>query len=73
MSSLHVSCEGPLGILLQSMLGPKASGQLEAGSSVFLSSADLDLGVPMEFQQGSQATSRRDASGDLQVSFALEL
>ena len=36
------------------MLGPKASGQLEAGSSVFLSSADLDLGVPMEFQQGSQ-------------------
>ena len=35
----------------------KASGQLEAGSSVFLSSADLDLGVPMEFQQGSQTSS----------------
>ena len=30
----------------------------EARTSSFLSSADKDLGVPMEFPQGSQASSR---------------
>ena len=40
------------------MQGHRASSLAEAGTSVFLSSADIDLGDPMEFQQGSQASSR---------------
>ena len=55
--SLHVSCEGPLGIPLQSQPGPRSSSGVEAGNSGFLAIAYLDLGVPMEFQQGSQASS----------------
>ena len=31
------------------------------GSSGFLSSSDMDLGVPMEIQQGSQASSHVEA------------
>ena len=38
-----------------------ASSQVEARTSGFLSSSDMDLGVPMEFQQGSQASSRAEA------------
>ena len=38
--------------------GPRSSSGVEARTSGFLSSVDLDLGVPMEFKQGSQATSR---------------
>ena len=34
-----------------------ASSQVEARTSGFLSSSDMDLGVPMEFQQGTQASS----------------
>ena len=58
MSSLHSSCEGPLGIPFQSVQGHRASSQVEARTSGFLSSSDMDLGVPMEFQQESQALSR---------------
>ena len=50
-SSLHGSCERPLWIPLQSVLGPRSSTGVEARTSGFLSSADMDLGVPMEFQQ----------------------
>ena len=51
--NLHVSCEGPLGILpLQSVQGPRSSSGAEARTSSFLSSADMDLGVPMEFNRG---------------------
>ena len=57
-ASLHASCEGPLGIPLQSVLSPKASCGVEAGSKGFLSSADMDLEVPLESPQGSQASSR---------------
>ena len=46
------------------MQGHRASPQVEAGASGFLFSSDVDqsdppvdLGVPMEFQQGSQASS----------------
>ena len=39
------------------MPGPKSSSGAEAGTSGFLSSADMDLRVPMEFPQGSQASS----------------
>ena len=40
------------------MQGHRASSRVEAGTSGFLSSAAMDLGVPMELHQGSQATSR---------------
>ena len=53
--NLHVSCEGPLGILpLQSVQGPRSSSGAEARTSRFLSSADMDLGVPMEFNRGGR-------------------
>ena len=52
-----MSCEGPLEIPLQPVPGPRSSSSAEARSSVFLSSADMDLGVPTEFQQESQASS----------------
>ena len=50
--NLHVSCEGPLGLPLQSVQGPRSSSGAEARTSSFLSSADMDLGVPMEFNRG---------------------
>ena len=50
--------KGPLGIPLQLLLGPRSSSGDETGTSGFLSSAEMDLGVPMEFQQVSQASSR---------------
>ena len=36
----------------------RASSQVDAGTSGFLSSSDMDLWGPMEFEQGSQASSR---------------
>ena len=54
-SSLHASCEGLLLVPLQSVPGPRSSSAAEAETSGFLSSADMDLKDPMEFQQGSQA------------------
>ena len=51
-SSLHVSCEGPLGIPLQSVPDPRSSSGAEAATSDFLFRADMVLGVPMEFPQG---------------------
>ena len=47
----------PLGIPLQSVPVHRSSSGVEAGTSGLLSSADMDLRVPMEFQQGSQASS----------------
>ena len=57
MSSLHASCEGPLQIPLPSVPDPRTSFGAEATNSGFPSRADRDLGVPMEFEQGSQASS----------------
>ena len=54
----HASCEGPLRIPLQSVLGPMSSSGAEARTSGFLSSADMDLGVSVKFPQGSQTSSR---------------
>ena len=48
-SSLHVNCEGPLEIALQFVASSMSSIGIEAGTSGFHSSADLDLRVPMEF------------------------
>ena len=53
-----VRCEGPLGIPPQLLLGRWSSSGVEAGTSGFLSSANMDLGVPLEFPQGSQASTR---------------
>ena len=49
---------GPLGIPLPSMQGPKALYGVSVGTSGFLSSADMDLGVLLESPQGSQSSSR---------------
>ena len=48
-SSLHASCDGTLRIPLQSLPGSWSSSGVEAGTSGFLSSADIDFGVPLEF------------------------
>ena len=56
-SSLHASCEGPLGIPFQALSRLRSSFGVEAGTSGFLSSADMDLGVPLEFPKGSQTSS----------------
>ena len=49
---------GPLGIPLPSMPEPKILCGVGAGTSGFLSSADMDLGVLLESPQGSQSSSR---------------
>ena len=49
---------GPLGIPLPLMTGPKTLRGVSAGTSGFLSSADMDLGVLLESPQGSQSSSR---------------
>ena len=49
---------GPLGIPLPSMPGPKTLCGVGGGTSGFLSSADMDLGVLLESPQGSQSSSR---------------
>ena len=56
--SLHVSCVVTLGILLQSLLGPRSSSVGDSRTSGFLCCAGMDLGFPLEFPQGSQASSR---------------
>ena len=49
---------GPLGIPLPSMPGPKTLCGVRAGTSGFVCSADMDLGVFLECPQGSQSSSR---------------
>ena len=53
----HASSWGPLGIAFQSMPGPKTMCGVGAGTLGLLSSADMDLGVLLESQQGSQSSS----------------
>ena len=43
------------------MPGPRYLLGVEAGTSGFLSSADMDLEVPIEFLQGTQALSREES------------
>ena len=57
-SSLHARFERLLRIPLQSLPGPRSSSGVETGISGFLFSADMDLGVPLWFPQGSQSSSR---------------
>ena len=68
-ASLHASCEGPLGIPLQAVPGPRSSSGAEARTSGFLSSVDMDLRDPVEFQQGV----RPHLVQDMQVCFTLDL
>ena len=56
-ANLHVSCEGPLGNHLQSMPCPKSMSGVMFGNRGCLSSSDMDLWLPMESSQGSQASS----------------
>ena len=58
VSSFHASHEGPLGIPLQSLPGPRSSSGFGAGTSGFLSRANMGLGVPLGHPQGSQEWSR---------------
>ena len=53
-----MSREGPLGIPLQSQLGPRSSSGVEAGNSGFLSRADMDLGVHLGHPQWTKDSSR---------------
>ena len=52
---------GPLGLPLPSMPGPKTLCGVGAGTSGFLSRADMDLGVILETPQGSQSSFRMRA------------
>ena len=52
-SGILSSCEGPLGIPLELVQAARASSLVEVGNSVFLSSFDRDLRVPMEIPLGS--------------------
>ena len=64
--------EGPLGIPPQLLPGRWSSSGVEAGTSGFLSSADMDFGVPLEFQQWSQSSSGSDMVSDMQVQSPLQ-
>ena len=57
-SSLHLSCEGKLGIALESLQVKLTSSRLLSRKSVFLSNGNIDLGVTFKVHQGSQASSR---------------
>ena len=56
-SSIHASCEGPLGIPLKSLPRQIFSSGVAPRTSGFFSSAIIGLGVPLEFPQGCQASS----------------
>ena len=64
-SKLHACCKLPLVIPLQSLPRPRSSSEVEAGTSGFLSSTDMDLRVPLEFPQWSQASSRVETCSPL--------
>ena len=53
--------QGPLGIPLETMPGPKTFCGVSVGNGGFLSSADMDLGVLLESPQGSQSSSQEGA------------
>ena len=69
-SSLHVSCEGPLGIPLQSVPDPRSSSGAEAATSDFLFRADMVLAG---FLWSLHRESCLVLGGDMQVCFPPEL
>ena len=56
--SLHTSRKGPFRIPLQSLPEPRSSSGVEAGTSGFLSRANMHLGVSLGPPLGSQDSSR---------------
>ena len=56
-SGLFLSCQGHIGIPLESLPVNRAVSRVHSGNSVFLSGGDRDLGLPISFQLGSQALS----------------
>ena len=56
-----MSCKGHLGILLASLHRKRGSSRVEVGNLGFLSSCNMDLRVPLELQEGSQALSHVEA------------
>ena len=57
-SIFSVSCDSSLGLSLQSFPGPRSLSGVEVGTSGLCSSDEEDLTVFIEFQKGSQASSR---------------
>ena len=60
-SGLLLSCEGHLGIPLESLHRNRGSSRVEVGNLGFLSSCNMDLRIPLELQEGSQALSHVEA------------
>ena len=54
---LFSSCEGHVGIPLDSLLENRAVSRVQSGNSVFLSGSDRDLGLFIKVQRGRQALS----------------
>jgi len=63
-----LSCEGKLGIALESLQGKQTSSRLGTRNSVFLSSGDRDLGVAFKVHPGSQASSQVEAKNSALLS-----
>ena len=60
-SGLFSSCEGPVGIPLESLPVNRSVSRVQSGNSVFLSCGNRNLWLPIEVQLGSQASSGVEA------------
>ena len=60
-SSPFSSCKGPVGIPFESLPVNRSVSRVQSGNSMFLCSGDWDLGLPIKFQQGSQASTGVEA------------
>ena len=56
-SNLHSSCEGELGIVLESLQGKRMSSRLVSRNPISLSSGDWDFWVAFKVHPGHQAWS----------------
>ena len=54
-SQVSSSCEGQVGIPLQSLPANRALSRVQSVDSVFLTRVDRDLRLPIKLQLGSQA------------------
>ena len=54
-SQVSLSCEGQVGIPLQSLPANRALSRVQSVDSVFLTRVDRDLRLPIKLQLGSQA------------------
>ena len=60
-SQVSSSCEGQVGIPLQSLPANRALSRVQSVDSVFLTRVDRDLRLPIKLQLGSQASSGVEA------------